>query len=93
MGAFVLSRVSGLVREVLLGSAFGTTSELDAFRAASRVTETLYLLIAGGALGSAFIPTFHVYLARGEHRTAWRVASAVMNLVFVISLAGALVTA
>lgn len=93
MVAFVLSRVSGLVREVLLGSAFGTTSELDAFRAASRVTETLYLLIAGGALGSAFIPTFHVYLARGERRTAWRVASAVMNLVFVISLAGALVTA
>jgi putative peptidoglycan lipid II flippase len=93
MVAYVLSRALALVREALMGSVFGTTAELDAFRAASRVTETLYLLIAGGALGSAFIPTFHVYLAREQHRMAWRVASAVMNLVFVISLLGALVTA
>lgn len=93
MVAYVLSRALALVREVLLGGAFGTTAELDAFRAASRVTETLYLLIAGGALGSAFIPTFHVYLAREQRRVAWRVASAVMNLVFVISLVGALITA
>jgi hypothetical protein len=56
MVAYVLSRTLALVREVLLADAFGTTAELDAFRAASRVTETLYLLIAGGALGSAFIP-------------------------------------
>jgi putative peptidoglycan lipid II flippase len=93
MVAYVLSRALALVREVLLGGAFGTTAELDAFRAASRVTETLYLLIAGGALGSAFIPTFHVYLAREQCRAAWRVASAVMNLVFLIGLVGALITA
>jgi putative peptidoglycan lipid II flippase len=93
MIAFVLSRASGLVREVLLAGAFGTTAEQDAFRAASRATETLYLLIAGGALGSAFIPTFHVYLARGQRRTAWRVTSAVMNLVFVVGLIAALVMA
>jgi putative peptidoglycan lipid II flippase len=93
MVAYVLSRALALVREVLMGSAFGTTAELDAFRAASRVTETLYLLIAGGALGSAFIPTFHVYLAREQRRVAWRVASAVMNLVTLTGLVGALVTA
>ena len=91
MLAYVLSRALALVREVLMGSAFGTSAELDAFRAASRVTETLYLLIAGGALGSAFIPTFHVYLAREQRRVAWRVASAVMNLVFLISLVGSLI--
>ncbi len=90
MAAFVLSRALGLLREVLLGSTFGAGVELDAFRAASRVTETLYLLVAGGALGSAFIPTFTSYLARDERRTAWLVASAVMNLVLLItSLAAA----
>jgi putative peptidoglycan lipid II flippase len=77
----------------LLGSTFGASSELDAFNAASRVTETLYLLIAGGALGSAFIPTFTSYLARGERQMAWRVGSAVTNLVFLVTLVASIVTA
>lgn len=93
MGAFVLSRVLGLAREAILGSAFSAGDEMDAFRAASRVTETLYVLVAGGALGSAFIPTFTAYLARDERETAWRVASAVLNLVFLVTLVASLVTA
>lgn len=93
MGAFVLSRVLGLAREAILGSAFSAGDEMDAFRAASRVTETLYVLVAGGALGSAFIPTFTTYLARGERETAWRVASAVINLVFLVTLVASVVTA
>ena len=93
MIAFVLSRALGLVREALLGSAFGATADLDAYRAASRVTETLYVLVAGGALGSAFIPTFAAYLARDQRQTAWKVASAVTNLVFLVTLIASLVTA
>ena len=93
VGAFVLSQVLGLVRTALLGSTFGASAELDAFNAASRVTETLYLLIAGGALGSAFIPTFTSYLARGERQMAWRVGSAVTNLVFLVTLVASIVTA
>ena len=75
MAAFVLSRVLGLVRDSLLGSTFGAGAELDAYTAAARVTETLYYLVAGGALASAFIPTFTAYLARDERQTAWQVAS------------------
>ena len=76
MAAFVLSRVLGLVRDSLLGSTFGAGAELDAYTAAARVTETLYYLVAGGALASAFVPTFTAYLARDERKTAWQVASA-----------------
>ena len=79
----------GLIRLALLGSAFGTSFDLDAFRAASQVTDTLYILIAGGALGSAFIPTFTAYLARDERRTAWQVASAITNLVFLVTTVAA----
>ena len=43
MAAFVLSRALGLIRLALLGSAFGTSHDLDAFRAASQVTDTLYI--------------------------------------------------
>jgi putative peptidoglycan lipid II flippase len=93
MGAFVLSRALGLLREALLGIAFGTNIDLDAFRAASRVTETLYILVAGGALGSAFIPTFTSYLARDERRVAWQIASAITNLVFLVTLTASIVMA
>ncbi len=91
--AFALSRALGLVREATVSRAFGTSAELDAFRAASQVTETLYLLVAGGALGSAFIPTFSDYMARGERRQAWHLASAIANLVTLVTSVLALLTA
>jgi len=93
MAAFVLSRLLGLLRVSVLGSAFGAGDDLDAFYAASRVTDTLYILIAGGALGSAFIPTYAAYLARGEQRVAWQVASAVINLVLATTTIASLITA
>jgi putative peptidoglycan lipid II flippase len=93
MAAFVLSRALGLLRDSLLGSAFGASAALDAFTAASRVTETLYYLVAGGALGSAFIPTFTAYLARGERDEGWRVASAIVNLVFLVTLLASVLAA
>ena len=93
MLAFVLSRVSGLVRVALLAGAFGASYELDAFNAAMQVPDTLYILVAGGALASAFIPTFTAYLARGDQRTAWQVASAVTNLVLVVTLVASLIVA
>jgi putative peptidoglycan lipid II flippase len=93
MVGFVLSRVSGLVREVLLGSTYGVSHSLDAFRAAFRVPDTLYTLVAGGALASAFIPTFSGFLARGERHAAWQVASAITNLVLLATVVASLITA
>ena len=93
MAAFVLSRLLGLVRDSLMGSTFGAGAELDAYTAAARVTETLYYLVAGGALASAFVPTFTAYLARGERETAWQVASAVINLVLLATVVAALIAA
>ena len=93
MVAFVLSRVLGLVRDMMLGSAFGTGADMDAFRTASRVTDTLYILVAGGALGSAFIPTFTTYLTQGRRALGWKVASAVINLILLVTLTASLLTA
>ena len=56
MFAIVLGQIAGLVRGIIVARAFGASPELDAFFAANRVSETLFLLVAGGALGSAFIP-------------------------------------
>lgn len=81
MGLFVVSRVLGLVRQTVIGAMFGTSGNLDAYVAAARVPEMVFMVVAGGALGSAFIPTFAEYLAAGDRSGAWRMASAVTNLV------------
>ncbi len=84
MAAFIFSNLIGLVRGIIITNAFGTSMDMDAFNAASRVTELLFNLVAGGALASAFIPTFTGFLVKGDHKGAWHLASAVINLVLVV---------
>jgi putative peptidoglycan lipid II flippase len=93
MAAFVFSQLAGLARQILVLEAFGTGPEMEAFNAANRVSETLFNLVAGGALGSAFIPMFTGLLTRGERRRAWELASAVANLVLLVLSLAALVAA
>ncbi|MCJ7434412.1 MAG: murein biosynthesis integral membrane protein MurJ [Anaerolineales bacterium] len=81
MIAILFGQLAGLVRGMIVARIFGASPELDAFFAANRVSETLFLLIAGGALGSAFIPTFTGLLARDEKDSAWRLASSLANAV------------
>ena len=83
MAAFVLSNVTGLLRQMLVSRAFGTGPELDALYAAQRLTDVLFNLVAGGALASAFIPTFTGFLTHDDRQGAWRLASGVLNLVFI----------
>lgn len=91
MGAYVLSRVLGLVREMVISHQFGTSRALDAYRAAFSIPDLIFALIAGGALGSAFIPTFTSYLAQHKEDEAWQVASAVLNLAFLCLTSAALI--
>jgi len=83
MLAFVLSNLVGLVRQILVSRAFGTSSEMDAFNAAVLIPDVIFNLLAAGALSSAFIPTFAGLLANNERDSAWRLASAVTNLVIL----------
>jgi putative peptidoglycan lipid II flippase len=89
MAGFVLSNLTGLVKWVLVSNVFGTQAELDAFNAANRLPEVLFSVMAGGALASAFVPTFTSFLTRGDREGAWRLASAIANLVFLAMSAAA----
>jgi putative peptidoglycan lipid II flippase len=83
---FLASRLLGLVRTVAIAHQFGTSPNLDAYFVAFRVPDLIFQLLAGATLGSAFIPTFaRVVRDRGE-RDAWRLASNVLNLLFVATL-------
>jgi len=91
MIALVIGQIASLAQSILIANTFGTQHELDAFYAANRVSETLFYLVAAGALSSAFIPTFTAFLAKDNKKSAWRLASAVANLlILTISLLAAL---
>ncbi|MFN2117951.1 MAG: murein biosynthesis integral membrane protein MurJ [Candidatus Promineifilaceae bacterium] len=85
VGALILlSRVVGLIREIVTRSLLGvTTVEATAYDIAKVFPESIFLIIAGGAIGSAFIPTFTAYLTDDDESGAWRLFSAVINLVTV----------
>ncbi len=76
---FLASGVLGFVRTGVLAAQFGTGDAIDAFYAAQQIPELIFVLVAGGALGSSFIP---IYAKRREEdeAEAWRLASAVMTL-------------
>ncbi|MBI4301368.1 MAG: murein biosynthesis integral membrane protein MurJ [Chloroflexi bacterium] len=86
VAGFVASRFLGLVRNMVIGDAFGTSPELDAYFAAFRVPDLIFQLLAGATLGSAFIPTFARYLTKGDPQEAWRLASSVLNLILIFTL-------
>ena len=90
MLAILFGQLMGLVRSILIASAF-PAAQLDAFAAANRVSETLFTLIAAGALGSAFLPTFTAFLVNNDRASAWRLASSLITLVTLfLSLAAIL---
>ncbi|MCZ0938288.1 MAG: murein biosynthesis integral membrane protein MurJ [Caldilineaceae bacterium] len=87
---FILSRGTGLLREMIIGARFGTAADLDAYLAAFRIPDLLFQLVAGGALGSAFIPTFAAAWTEGSQQQAWLLFSRVLNLLtlFLVTLCG-----
>ena len=84
MAAFIVSNLVGLLAKTLTARYFGTGIESNSFFAANRFSEILFNLVAGGALGSAFIPVFTGLLAKKETERAWKLASSVMNLVTIV---------
>ena len=84
MFAFALSQVAGLVRQILATRIFGTTDAMDAFNMANIFPNLLFNLLAGGALASAFVPTFTAFLTKEDHDSAWKLASAIINLVVLM---------
>ncbi len=84
MIAYILSNLAGLLAKSLTAKAFGTGADSEAFYAANRFSEILFNLVAGGALGSAFIPTFTGFLVKDDRAGAWKLASAIINWVLLI---------
>ena len=78
-----LSRILGLVREVVAAYYFGAQGKINAFTVAFQVPNLIRALVADAALSSAFVPVFSELLERGERKRAWRVASSLFWLMLL----------
>jgi putative peptidoglycan lipid II flippase len=76
----VLSRLLGWVRVAVFAAQYGTGSQIAAFYVAFRIPDTLFQLVAAGAVGSALVPVASALLANGEDRRARRLIATIANL-------------
>lgn len=63
----LMSRVLGLVRDVVLASFFGATAGADAFLVAFKIPNFMRRLFAEGAFAQAFIPVLSEYKTQRSH--------------------------
>ena len=78
-----LSRILGLVREIVVANYFGARGPINAFTVAFQIPNLVRALVADAALSSAFVPVFSELLEKGERARAWRVASTLFWLLLL----------
>jgi putative peptidoglycan lipid II flippase len=79
-----LSRILGLVREIVASYYFGAAGKINAFTIAFQVPNLFRSLVADAALSAAFVPVFSELLEKGDKRRAWRLASTLFWLVLLV---------
>jgi putative peptidoglycan lipid II flippase len=79
-----LSRILGLVRDMVVAASFGSGLLTDAFFVAFRIPNLLRRLFAEGSLTIAFIPVFTEYLSTKNKKEAFELARIILTLLTVI---------
>ena len=79
-----LSRIAGLVREIVAAAAFGTSGAASAFTLAFLVPNLVRGLFADAALNAAFVPVFTEYLEHKRRREAILLASTLFWIILLV---------
>lgn len=80
----LLSRVTGLLRDVLLAQTFGLSWVQDAFSYAFQLPNLFRRLFGEGAMAPAFVPTFSHVLEQEGREAAWRLLARTFTLLTVV---------
>jgi len=84
--AFLVSRILGWVRVVVIVNSALPGTDLDSFYSAFRLPDFVFQLVAAGALSSAVIPVISGLIATDQTARAWRVVSTIANLMLAALL-------
>ncbi len=80
----LLSKLGGLVREMVIARFFGVGPHADVLRSAFRAPNVLQNLLGEQTLSAAFIPFYSRMLAEGRREEAGRFAGAVFGLLVAV---------
>ncbi len=78
-GGILLSRVLGVVREMIFAAMLGADGVTDQYVAAFRIPDYANYLLAGGFLTITFIPIFSKYLADDQEAEGWEGFSSIIR--------------
>ena len=81
-----ISRLLGLVREILMARFFGTSLARSAFDVAFRIPNLFRAILGEGALNAAFVPMFTEALEKEGEEGANKLASSIFSLIGSILL-------
>ena len=87
----LLSRITGLVREMLLAQAFGLQWVQDAFVYGFQIPNLFRRLLGEGAMAAVFVPSFTRTLEQDGAESAWRLLARTLALLCVALVAVILV--
>ncbi len=90
---FTADKLLALVRDRVIGRAFGTSAELDAYYAAFELPDGLFTVVAGAAMATALIPVISDRIGRGDREGTWKLFSSVVNSVLLVVAAASIVAA
>jgi putative peptidoglycan lipid II flippase len=82
--ATILSRIMGMVRDMVVSRLFGAGFATDAFFAAFQIPNMLRRFFAEGALTSAFVPTFSEWYTHKSKEEARELANVCFSLLTVV---------
>jgi putative peptidoglycan lipid II flippase len=83
----LLSRITGLIREILLAQSFGLKWVLDAFNYGFQVPNLFRRLLGEGAMSAVFVPTFTQMLENESRQAAWRLLARTLALLSLALIA------
>ncbi|SNX53531.1 murein biosynthesis integral membrane protein MurJ [Thermoanaerobacterium sp. RBIITD] len=86
MAITFISKITGFLREVTLGSKFGTTRDIDAYNMAQNIPMVLFAAIAA-AIGTTVIPLFSDYLTKRGKEKAFEFINNLLNVTLLVTLA------
>ncbi len=79
-GLTLISRILGMIRDILSAKDYGTTWQWDAFIYAFMLPNFMRRLVGEGALSSAFIPVYTQTREKEGHEAATRFANVIFTL-------------
>ena len=92
MGINMLSRILGLIREILVAYFYGSTGLTDAYFASAKISNFFTTLLGEGSLGTVFIPLYTEKKEKLGVKSANDFVYSIMNLVFNFTLTTSIIT-